>query len=257
MAVQQVGRGPKVGPLSAERISTGVAGLDEMLGGGLLPGHVVVVSGPTGAGKTIFALQFMYPNLRQGKRCLYISASDDEEAVVTNALSFGWNFRPYMESGQLNLRHVEIVEHEAGSKITSDYLDQLPRILQESGADIVALDSITEYDDLCRNDTERRARLLHLRRTIKNMGGTAIFTAESDESQMRSKYGMAEYATDGLILLRHYQPEDFSLFLYIIQVKKMRWIKHSRDMRAYSITDHGIEIQSPLYTILASAGKIR
>lgn len=257
MAAQQTDRSIKATGVSAERIATGVAGLDEMLGGGLLRGHVIVASGPTGAGKTIFALQFIYHHLRQGKRCLYISASDDVESVVTNAFSFGWDFRPYVESGQLDLRHVEIVEIEAGSKITSDYLDQLPRILQESGAEIIALDSITEYDDLCKSDTERRARMLHLRRIIKNLGGTAIFSAESDDSQTRSKYGMAEYASDGLILLRHYQPEDFSLFLYIIQVKKMRWIKHSRDMRAYSITDHGIEIQSPLYTILASAGKIR
>jgi len=240
-----------------EKISTGIPALDEMLSGGLLPGHVIIVSGPTGAGKTIFALQFIYTHLRRGKRCLYVSASDDEESVIRNALPFGWDLRPYIASGQLDLKHVEIVEIEMGSKVTSDYLDRLPRLIQESKAEIVALDSITEYDDLCKSDIERRGRMLHLRRIVKEMGGTAIFTAESAPDQMRTKYAIAEYASDGLILLRHYQPEDFSLFLYIIQIKKMRWIKHSRDMRAYGITDHGIEIQSPLYTILASAGKIR
>jgi KaiC/GvpD/RAD55 family RecA-like ATPase len=248
----------KVGEVvQPERVTTGIPALDEMLGGGLLPGHVIVVSGPTGAGKTIFALQFIYAHLRRGKRCLYISASDDEQSVINNAISFGWDLRPYIASGQLDLRHLEIVEIDASSKVTSDYLDRLPKAIQESGAEIVALDSITEYDDLCRSDIERRGRMLHLRRIIKDMGGTAIFTSESSADQQGSKYGIAEYASDGLILLRHYQPEDFSLFLYIIQIKKMRWIKHSRDMRAYSITDRGIEIQSPLYTILASAGKIR
>lgn len=239
------------------RITTGIRGLDEMLGGGLLPGHVIVVSGPTGAGKTIFALQFVYTHLRKGRRCLYISASDDEESVIKFSTSFGWDLKPYVDSGQLILKHVEVVEIDPHSGITSEYLDMLPKIIQDSKAEIVALDSITEYDDLCKNDVERRGRFLHLRRVLKDMGATAIFTSESSKDQSGTKYGIAEYASDGLILLRHYQPEDFSLFLYIIQIKKMRWIKHSTEMRAYSITNHGIEIQSPLYTILASAGKIR
>lgn len=240
-----------------ERITTGIDELDEMLDGGLMKGHVVVLAGPSGGGKTIATLQFIHANLLKGKRCLYISAADDIQSILDNALQFGWSLQPYLERGRLQMEYMELMEIELGSKITSDFLEKLPAMVEESGAEIVVVDSITEFNDLCTSEIERRGRLLNLRRIVKNMGGTAILTAETHPDGDRTKYGIAEYASDGLILQRHYQPEDFSLFLYIMQIKKMRWIKHSRDMRSYSITDHGITIQSPLYTILASAGKIR
>jgi KaiC/GvpD/RAD55 family RecA-like ATPase len=247
------------------RITTGNGELDEMLGGGILPRQVVVIAGPAGSGKTISALQFAHGNLMQGKKCLFISASDDEDAIVKNSLQFGWDFETFIVRGQLSVININLARGEyslasdmiEGGGLISDYLAKLPKILKSSDADIIIVDSITEFNDLCTSELERRARLLDIRRIIREIGATAVWTAETSSDGHGTKYGIAEYVSDGLIMLNRFQPEDFSKFLYIIQIVKMRWIGHSRELRVYSISEEGIELESPLYSTLASGGKIR
>ena len=247
------------------RITTGNPELDDMMGGGILPRQVVVIAGPAGAGKTISALQFAYGNLMQGKKCLLISASDDEDAIVKNSLQFGWDFETFITRGQLSVININLARGEYslasdmvdGGGLISDYLEKLPKILKSSDADVIIVDSITEFNDLCTSELERRARLLDIRRIIRETGATAIWTAESSPDGVGTKYGIAEYVSDGLILLNRFQPEDFSKFLYVIQVVKMRWIGHSKELRVYSISEDGIKLESPLYSTLASGGRIR
>jgi len=247
-----------------DRITTGNSELDDMMGGGFLPKHVVVVAGPAGAGKTITALQFIYKNLQKGKRCLFVSASDDEESIVKNSLRFGWDMKPYIESNKLSVIDVRLAdgEHTLAADLLSehgmlsDYLEQLPGMIKSSKAEIIAIDSVTEFNDLCTSELERRARLLDLRKTIKDIGATALMTAEAALQGYSTKYGIAEYAADGLIFISRFQSKDFSQFMHVMQIIKMRWTAHSREIRVYNITGRGIELQSPLYTTLASGGKL-
>ncbi len=236
------------------RIATGMEELDEMLGGGFLPKQCIIIAGQAGAGKTIAALQFLHANLKNGKKCLFISASDDEKSIVTHSLKFGWNLGPYVDSNKLTIVNIELMEVEHG--LMSDIPQQVPKIIKGSKADIVVLDSITEFNDLCTSDMERRARLMDIRKIIKEIGATGLLTAEVGAESKKTKYGVAEYVFDGLILLSRFQSDDFSQFITIIQIIKMRWVQHSRELRAYSITNSGIVVQSPLYTLMASTGKI-
>jgi KaiC/GvpD/RAD55 family RecA-like ATPase len=238
-----------------ERITTGIKELDEMLGGGLLPKQVIVIAGPPGAGKTIASLQFIYANANLGKKCLFISATDDEASIIENSLRFGWDFRPYLQSEQLVLKTMKLIEVEAG--LASNILEQIPMIIKDARAEIVVIDSITEFQDMCQSEFERKGRTMDLRWTIKEIGGTAILTAEASTGSGITKYGIAEYVSDGVILQSRFTSEDLSEFLHVIQIIKMRWIDHSKELRAYKITPKGIEIMSPLYTVLASAGKKR
>jgi KaiC/GvpD/RAD55 family RecA-like ATPase len=240
-----------------ERVTTGNKELDEMLGGGIPARHVVVLAGPAGAGKTITTLQFMWANLQAGKRCMFVSASDDDRAILENAKKFGWDLKPYIDSKSLILLKLKLVEVEHG--LVSDLQQQLPKLIRQAKPDILVVDSITEFDDLCASDLERRGRLLYLREVIKEIGATAIITAEADTARggMATKYGIAEYVADGFILHSRFLSEDYSQLLYVIQIMKMRWTGHSKETRAYNITSKGIQISSPLYTILATSGKQR
>lgn len=237
------------------RVTSGNPVLDEMLGGGFLPNQVVAVVGPPGGGKTIAMLQFIYANARLGKRCLLISAADDEESIVAFSRSFGWDFGPYLQGGQMKIVTVRMMD--AGSGLPTNMVEELSRLVAKSGAEIVGVDSITEFQDMCGTDMERKGRTLDLRWQIKAAGATGLMAAEAGGPPGISKYGIAEYVADGVILQSRLTSEDGSETLHVIQVLKMRWIQHSKEIRAYRVTTSGIEILSPLYTALASSGKKR
>ena len=74
-----------------DRVSTGVAGVDAMLHGGLIPRRPYVVSGPTGSGKTIFAMHFLATGLAKGEPCLMVTLDEPPNEVKANVAAFGWN----------------------------------------------------------------------------------------------------------------------------------------------------------------------
>src|SRR2546425_243617 len=80
-----------LGRLSMDRVKTGVAGLDTMLNGGLLPARPYVISGPTGSGKTILAVHFLLEGLRQQEPCLLVTLDEPPIEVKSNMATFGWN----------------------------------------------------------------------------------------------------------------------------------------------------------------------
>jgi len=143
--------------MSAEKIKTGIEGLDEMLNWGIPKDYVVTLLGASGTGKTIAALQFTYSCLQQNLSCLYISTSQSVESLLNTANFFGWDFKKYLETEQLLFRYflpvrIEPIptqrplssgqEHSLQYKITiiSDYLEELPAALAENVADAVVID---------------------------------------------------------------------------------------------------------------------
>jgi len=74
-----------------DRVSTGVPGVDTMLGGGLIPARPYVVSGPTGSGKTIFAMHFLAAGLARGEAGLMVTLDEPPSEVKANVTAFGWN----------------------------------------------------------------------------------------------------------------------------------------------------------------------
>ena len=86
--------------VSAERVPTGTAGLDEMLGGhGFYRGSSVLVSGTAGTGKTSLAAQFADAACRRGERCLYFAFEESPAQILRNVASIGIQLAPWVESG--------------------------------------------------------------------------------------------------------------------------------------------------------------
>jgi len=75
----------------AERLSTGIQGLDEILLGGLLPGQVYMVRGHPGAGKTTLAMQFLLAGEKRGESTLFVTLSESEKELRGNAEAHGWD----------------------------------------------------------------------------------------------------------------------------------------------------------------------
>src|SRR6201985_2581150 len=72
------------------RAKIGIWGLDDILSGGLSRGHLFLVEGAPGTGKTTIALQFLMEGARAGEKCLYITLSETERELRDGAASHGW-----------------------------------------------------------------------------------------------------------------------------------------------------------------------
>src|SRR4051812_652810 len=87
--MRQLSKNPKIP--EQERSSTGVAGLDDILGGGLPTSHLYLVEGTPGSGKTTLGLQFLRRGVEHGEKGLYITLSETANELHTVAASHGWS----------------------------------------------------------------------------------------------------------------------------------------------------------------------
>ena len=76
---------------SPERIQTGISGLDDILNGGLPQGHLYLVEGNPGTGKTTLALQFLLEGVRRGENVIYVTLSESRKELEQVARSHGWS----------------------------------------------------------------------------------------------------------------------------------------------------------------------
>src|SRR5580692_8784767 len=85
------------------RVPTGIPGLDDMLNGGFPGGHVVLVTGLPGTGKTCFGLQFLAYGISRGEKGVYLSLEEDAPALLASARQFGWAIDDAVSKGTLRI----------------------------------------------------------------------------------------------------------------------------------------------------------
>src|SRR5665647_1061958 len=125
--------------VSAERISTGVAGLDEMLGGqGVFRGCAVLVNGTSGTGKTTIAASFVDAACREGEKALFFSFEESESEIFRNMDSVGLGLRGWAEQGLLYF-HCE----RPTTRGLEDHLATMQRRIQEVHPSLVVIDPVS------------------------------------------------------------------------------------------------------------------
>lgn len=236
--------------MEENRISSGIQGIDEMLYGGINLGHIIGIVGPAGSGKTLMSLQFLHSCLKQGKKCMYISANHTREDLMKHSLTYGWDFEPFINNRLLEINFLEPI-------LTSQYLDELPIVVSKTKSDILIIDPVTDFISLCQNEIESRSRLLNLFKIIKEYRATALITAESEVDSCSTKSGIIEYAVDGLFINRRIESADMNEIMHVIQIAKMRWTKHVREIRQYDFTDKGIEVYSKYNVLLGDTNETK
>lgn len=221
------------------KVSTGIEGLDEMLGGGFPQGHNVVTMGSFGTGKTSFGLQFIWKGLQEGDPCIFISLEEDSESITKSAANYGWDIKPFLDGRQLVI--VKLEPADAKDTVTR-IKSELPQFIQSYGAKRIVIDSISLLTMMFHEEAEKRQQLFNLVQTIKKTGATSLFTAEVDANNPRaSRDGLPEYTADGVILLTYNEGRSGEVQL-TIRVVKMRRSQHSRGIKPYSITDSGLVV---------------
>ncbi len=234
-----------------KRVSTGLKGLDEMLSGGFPEGHIIVVIGDSGTGKTTFALQYILDGLAKGETGIYITIEEDKESIISNALHYGWDVENYTTQNKLAFLKLDLSDISTAARQVQT---QLPILINTFGARRLVIDSITLFDMVFEDYIEKRIRLVGLNSAVRKAGITAIYTAEaSEENPNHSKNGVVEYTADGIIILR--QDEIDRKIRSSVRVVKMRRTWHEREYRPYEITEHGIVVHQPNLSLNINTGR--
>jgi circadian clock protein KaiC len=225
--------------VSTQRIPTGVARLDEMLGGlGYFRGSSVLVSGSPGTGKTSLAAKFIETACQRGERALFFAYEESSAQIVRNMLSVGIDLERWIKKGllQIHSSRPTLQGHE-------QHLVTMHDAVRAFRPTVVAVDPVTNLF-LAHNDAEVKPTLMRLIDFLKKEQITALFvglttsgdaTSAPDDSQL----GVSSLM-DTWLLLRNVEfngERNRTIFVH-----KSRGMAHSNQVREFVLGDQGIDL---------------
>jgi circadian clock protein KaiC len=224
-------------PAAAERISTGVPALDDSLQKGYWAGSTTLVVGPSGIGKTLMGLQFLFAGGRQGEPGVFLTLQENRSQLARVAAPFGWTTdRP----------DVHILDRSPVDVYLDELVYELLDRVEEVGARRVVVDS---YTDLARvsADPTRLAELTYsLVHRCARRGISLMFTYETVELfgiSRISDYGISNIS-DNVVLLQHLP--DGTEMKRAISILKSRGTAAAIGLREFTISPAGIELGEPV-----------
>lgn len=209
------------------RVPTGIEGFDEMIEGGFERKAIMIIGAEAGAGKSTFALQYLYNGaVKHGESGLYITFEENKEQVYRHMKRFGWDF--YSAEKEDKFFFMRYLPHEIDKFFKDGTV--IEDLVREKNVKRIVIDSATSFALLFENEYKRRLSILQLFSSLKKWGVTSLVTSEGETTStgdMKAKFGI-EFLADGFIAvhsIRRKESRDFAL-----EVVKMRGTNHIRKM---------------------------
>jgi circadian clock protein KaiC len=222
---------------SGERISTGIPGLDAMLGGeGVHRGSSVLISGTAGTGKTSLVAHFADATCRRGERCLYFAFEESESQMVRNMRSIGLDLAPWLKKDLLRFHATRPTAY--GLEM---HLATLHKLVNDFEPRVVIVDPITTFLNTG-TSIEAESMLMRLLDFLKAQQIAAVFTSLTHGGKVLedSQAGISS-VIDTWILLRDIElGGERNRGMYIL---KARGTAHSNQIREFLLTDRGFELK--------------
>jgi circadian clock protein KaiC len=223
-------------PQSGQRLTTGVPGLDEVMGGGIPVGDAVMVAGPAGSGKTTFATQFVAEGLRQGEAAIIVVFEEYPEEYIARASARNQNVAAMIAAGKLAIIYLRPLDLSVDETL-AEVLESVKRLRPTR----LVIDSLSGFEvalaPAFREDF--RESLYRLVGALTATGVTVLMTAEvvGAYPDVRFTTERVSFITDDIIVQRFV--EIAGELRKVLVVVKMRGSKHSHDFRFYEITSTG------------------
>lgn len=222
-----------------ERVSTGVADLDAMVGGGgFHRGSSILISGVAGSGKSSLAASFVNAACKAGQKALYFSFEESQDQTVRNMRSLGVDLGAHIAADKL--RYV-------AARPTFYSLEMhLALMLREALAfrpDVFVLDPLSAFTETG-NRTEVHAMLLRIVDFLKSEGITGVLThlTQSGQTVIETESGLSSLMDAWILLLNRESNGEFNRELYLL---KARGLSHSNQVREFVMDGNGIRLLLP------------
>jgi circadian clock protein KaiC len=229
---------------SMVRITSGNAELDRMCGGGFFRDSIILVSGPTGTGKTLVTTQFLAGGAEAGEKSLLFAFEESREQLFRNAHGWGLDFARMEAEGRLK---VVCTYPEAAA--LEDHLISMKRVIEEFRPGRVAVDSLSALERVS-PVTGFREFVIGLTAFIKHLEIPGMFTSTTPALLGGTSITETQISTttDSILLLRYVELRgELRRGLAII---KMRGSAHERTIREYTVDERGMRVGKPFPNIV-------
>jgi circadian clock protein KaiC len=221
---------------------TGVAGLDEILGGGLTPNRLYLIEGDPGSGKTTLSLQILFEGVRRGERCMFVTLSETADELRSGAKSHGWTLE--------EIDVIEIIESGETTKPDARYTMYRPSEVElgETTKFVFAeaervkpnrliIDSLSEFRLLSENSLRYRRQILSLKQHFARKGCTVFLIDDHSGGENKYLHSLAH----GVISLDR-QTAEYGNIRRRLQISKMRGRAFREGYHDFTIRRGGVEV---------------
>ncbi len=223
----------------SKRKRLGVAGLDDMLQGGVIAGSMILLQGAPGTGKTTVGLQFLVEGaIRRNEPGLLVTFEQFPSTLYRDAQMHGWNLRELEQEGRLR---VLFTSPQVFMSSLQSPESSLSGAIRDLGIKRAVIDSVTHFQALSRRPVELRAHYNYLINGLRRERITSLLISEDTGLDfVESDVGRMAYLVDSVILLRYVEID--SVIQRVVAVLKTRGSDHDKAIRRFEIQLGGMVV---------------
>jgi len=236
-----------------EKLETHIAGFDHISCGGLPKGRTTLIAGTSGSAKTVFAAQFLSAGITNaGENGVFVTFEETTEDLCRNVLGFGWEIRQWECDGKWAFVDAS---PEPGQEVTivGEYdfgalLARIEHAVRKVGAKRLAMDSVGAIFSQFKDRSTVRRELFRIVAALREMGVTAVMTAErTEEYGDIARFGVEEFVADNVIILRNVLEEERRR--RTMEILKFRGTYHQKGEWPFTVSPGTGVVMIPLSSI--------
>jgi circadian clock protein KaiC len=229
------------GQSSRERLVSGLAGLDALLGGGLERGTSTLIQGAAGTGKSSISALFAAQAAERGEHAALFIFDESINTLLSRMQGLGVDLKKHIDAGLISVRQIDPAELSPG-----EFSHAIRSAVEERNARMVLVDSLNGYLNSMPDEKFLVVQLHELLTYLGQHGVASVLVAAQQgmiSSHMSSPVDVS-YLADSVVLLRYFEAEGE--VRQAISVVKMRGGDHERAIREFSMRDGRIRVGEPL-----------
>ncbi|MEB3829489.1 circadian clock protein KaiC [Phormidium sp. CCY1219] len=232
-------------PTGVQKIRTMIEGFDDISHGGMPVGRTTLVSGTSGTGKTLFAIQFLYNGITYFDEAgVFVTFEESPSDIIKNSYSFGWDLQNLIDRGKLFI--LDASPDPEGQDVVGNFdlsalIERIQYAIRKYKAKRVSIDSVTAVFQQYDAASVVRREIFRLVARLKQVGATTIMTTERvEEYGPVARFGVEEFVSDNVVIVRNVLEGERRR--RTLEILKLRGTTHMKGEYPFTITHEGINI---------------